>query len=130
VQTETPTPERDLATSELLRHAIAEVKLLARAEILHARLEMKRELRLGMRAGILLGVAVTLGLCGLALLFVTLALALPMAAWGGALVVGLGLLIIAAITGAIGAKLLPKKPMERTRSRLMEDVNLTKERLQ
>jgi Flp pilus assembly protein TadB len=122
-------PERELSTPELVRHALEEAKLLARAEVAHARLEIEEELRGARTAGIALGAAATLGLCGLALLLVTLAAALPMALWGATLIVALGVLTIAAVAGAIGARRLPKKPLERTRSRLFEDLKLTRERL-
>ncbi len=122
-------PERELSTSELVRHALEEAKLLARAEVAHARLELQAELREARNAGIALGVAATLGLCGLTLLFVALAAALPMETWGAALIVGLGLLTFAGIAAAIGLRRLPKKPLERTRARLFDDLQFTRERL-
>lgn len=121
-------PERDLSTTELFKHAVAEAKLLARVEIEHARLELKAELRRAMKAGILLGAGVVLALCGLTLLFVALALALPMSAALGALLVGVLLLAVAGLLAFSGQKRLPKKPMQRTKERLMADVTLTRER--
>jgi predicted ABC-class ATPase len=70
-----------LSTVELIRHAIEEAKLLARAEVLHAKKELREELHRGVVAGILLGSAGALALAGLAALFVAAGLALPLAAW-------------------------------------------------
>ncbi len=122
-------PERELSTSELIRHALDEARLLARAEVAHARLELREELRAARAAGIALGVAATLGLCGLALLFVALAAALPLELWGAASIVALVLFAIAGIAAAIGARRFPKRPLERTRSRLLDDLQVTRERL-
>jgi hypothetical protein len=121
-------PERDLATSQLVRHAIAEAKLLARAEIAHARLELKQEARAAAKAGALLGGAATLALVALTLCFAAIALALPLAPWLGLLLVALGLLCLAAVAGAWGHRKLPKKPMEKTRARLLDDVQQAQER--
>ena len=121
-------PERDLSTAELFRHAIDEAKLLARAEVEHAKLEMKAELREAMTAGIALGVGAVLALVGLTLLFVAIVVALPIPEWGSALIVAAGVFVIAAIAAAIGMRRLPKKPMDRTKRRLMSDVQLTRER--
>ncbi len=123
-------PERDLPTTDLVRHALAEAKLLARAEVMHARLELKQELKAATRAGIALGVGAVLGLIGAALLFVTVALALPVAGWLGALLVGGVLLLVAGVAALWGYKKLPKQPMARTRARLLDDLTMTREHLQ
>ncbi len=130
LQSEKQTPERELSTSSLLRHALNEAKLLARAEVMHAKLELRAELKAATRAGIGLGAAGTLSLVGLTLLFATLALALPMASWAGMLIVALGVLLVAGLAGLWGYKKLPKQPLARTRARLLDDVTLAKEHLQ
>jgi Putative Actinobacterial Holin-X, holin superfamily III len=127
---ETFEPERSRSTSELIRQALVEAKLLARAEGEVAGMEVKVALLRGKAAGVALGTALVLALCGLALLFVTIALALPLPDWAGALVVGLVLLVFAGIAAAIGVKALPKKPMQRTKERLLEDLTLAREQLQ
>lgn len=123
-------PERARTTPDLLKHALAEAKLLARAEVAVARAEMRAELNRAIRAAMALGAAAVLALCGLAVLFVTIALALPMADWAAALIVGLVLLAVAAIAGLVGKNRLPTKPMQRTKARLLDDVALTREQLQ
>jgi peptidoglycan/LPS O-acetylase OafA/YrhL len=123
-------PERSRSTPELIRHALDQAKLLARAEGTLAGQEVKAELHRGKAAGVALGIAIALALCGLALLFATVALVLPLPDWGAALLVALVLLVFAGIAGAIGAKALPKRPMQRTKGRLIDDFTLARERLQ
>lgn len=122
-------PEELLSTPELLRHAVAEAKLLARAELVHAKLELRDELQKAKTGGIALGAAAVLGLCGLALALAALALLLPLP---HAAAIGIGaavLLMAAALAAFIGVRKVPKDPMKRTRSRLLEDVKLTREQL-
>ena len=123
-------PERSRSTPDLLRHILEETKLLARAEVEVARQEVKAELNRGKSAGVALGIAFGLALCALTLLLVTVALALPMTDWVATLVVGLVVLFFAAIAAGVGSRLVPKKPMRRTKERLTEDVTLARERLQ
>jgi hypothetical protein len=124
----TEDPLKNLSTPELVRHALEETKLYAKAEILHAKRELQDELRAAKRGGILFGVAGVLALCGLSVLFVSLALALPMAKALGALLVGVALLAIAGISALIGRKAIPKKPLPQTSERLKFDWTLAKER--
>lgn len=126
---QTREPEELLSTPELLRHAVAEAKLLARAELVHAKLELQDEIHKAKTGGIALGAAAVLALCGLAMALVALALLLPLP---HAAAIGIGafvLLTAAAIAALIGIRRLPKEPMKRTRSRLLEDVKLTREQL-
>ena len=67
-----------LSTADLVRHALEEARLLAKAEVLHAKEELKQELGAAKTAGILLGACATLALTALSVLFVALALALPL----------------------------------------------------
>lgn len=120
---------RAMSTAELVRTALDEARMLARAEVLHAKAELRDELRRAKISGILFGAAMPLALAGLTLLFASLALALPLSAPLGALVVGLALLLIAGALGFAGAKKVPKKPMQHTQSRLKDDLALTREQL-
>ena len=124
------TQVRELSTVELVRRALDETRLLARAEVLHAKQELKEELRAAKASGILLGAGLTLGLCGLTILFVAIVVALPIAEWASALIVGGALILLAAALALAGVKRLPKKPLEHTQERLKEDVTLTREQLQ
>ncbi|WNZ61711.1 MULTISPECIES: phage holin family protein [Myxococcus] len=119
-----------LSTAELIRHALAETRLLVRAEVMHAKKELREELKAARTAGILLGAGAVLALTALAVLFVALGLALPMAQALGVLVVGVVLLAIAAGLLFMGRKRVPKKPLPHTQERLKMDYQLTRETLQ
>jgi ABC-type multidrug transport system fused ATPase/permease subunit len=121
---------RNMSTVELVRHAMTEMKLLVRAEMLHARTEMRQELREARDAGILLGIALFLAPAGLAVALLAIVFALPVAQWVSALVLGLVLLLVSALLGLLAVKKLPKRPLGRTRDRLKLDWMLTREELQ
>ncbi|HYH95698.1 phage holin family protein [Hyalangium sp.] len=119
-----------LSTAELVRHALAETKLLVKAELLHAKKELREEVKAARTSGILLGAGFTLALCGLAALFVALGLALPLTAWLGVLLVGVAILLIAGGLAWFGVKRLPKKPLPHTQERLKADFDMARETLQ
>ncbi|HZH04780.1 MAG TPA: phage holin family protein [Myxococcaceae bacterium] len=115
-----------LSTADLIRQALDEAKLLARAEVLHAKQELKDELKAAKRAGIFAGAGVTLAMVGVVLLFVALALALPGADALGTLLVGLVLLAVAGLLAFLAFKSAPKKPLPRTQQRLKQDVQIAR----
>ncbi len=121
---------RNMSTVELVRHAFLEMKLLVRAEALHARTELKEELREARTAGILLGGALFLAPAGLAVALIAIVLALPEPRWVPALVLGLVVLVLAALLAFFAVRKLPKQPLARTRDRLKLDWMLTREELQ
>lgn len=120
----------NLSTAELVRHALAETKLLVKAEVLHAKKELREEVKAARTSGILLGIGLTLALCGLAVLFVAVGLALPLRAWLGVLLVGVAIVLIAGGLAWFGVKRLPKKPLAHTQGRLKTDFDLARETLQ
>ena len=120
---------RNMSTVELVRHAMTEMKLLVRAEMLHARTEMKQDLREARNAGILLGISLFLAPAGLAVALTAIVFALPVQ-WVSALVLGLVLLVVAGLLGFLALKKLPRRPLGRTRDRLKLDWMLTREELQ
>src|SRR5436190_1875566 len=105
---------RERSTPELIRSALDEARLLARAEVLHAKQELREEIAGSKRAGIFLGSAATFALCGLSALFVALGLVLPVSATVGTWIVGVGLLLIALVLGLLGRRALPTRPLART----------------
>ncbi|WP_257450980.1 phage holin family protein [Archangium lipolyticum] len=119
-----------LSTAELIRHAIEEARLLARAEVLHAKKELREEVKAARTSGILLGAGAVLGLVGLAALLVAAGLALPLAQWLGVLLVGVFLVLLAGGLAFAGARRLPKKPLSHTQERLKTDIARTRETLQ
>ena len=121
---------RTLSTGDLVRHALDEAKLLVKAEVLYAKEELKSELKAAKLAGILTGAALAFALCGLSLLFVAVAVALPMREPLAALLVGGVLLILAGGAGFAAFKSIPHKPLPKTQERLKKDFALTRETLQ
>lgn len=121
---------RNMSTPDLVRHAMTEMKLLVRAEVVHARAELKQELREARNAGILFGAALFLAPAGLGIALMAIVLALPIVQWASALVLGLVVLLLAALLVFLALKRLPKQPLARTRDRLKLDWMLTREELQ
>ncbi|MFL5319659.1 MAG: phage holin family protein [Myxococcaceae bacterium] len=116
-----------MPTADLVRHAVDEARLLVKAEVLNAKLEIKEELQLAKKTGIFIGAAAVLALCGLSSLFVALGIALPGAPGWGVLIVGVLQLAAAGGLGYMAMKKLPKKPMNRTIDRLKTDIAVTRE---
>jgi hypothetical protein len=120
---------RSLPTSKLVHLALDEARLLARAEVKHAKEELKAEVKAAAGSAILCAAGGALALCAVSVLLVALALLLPLtepAAVGlvGAVVLALG-------GGAVlwGVRKLPRKPLPRTQERLKRDVAIARERL-
>ena len=118
---------RHMSTAELVKHAVEEAKLMAKAEILHAKQELREEIADAKRSGIFLGAAMVLALCGLSALFVALGIALPGAPGYGVAIVGAVQLVAAGVLGFTGMKKLPKKPLNRTLDRIKTDIEITRE---
>ncbi len=121
---------RNMSTVELVRHAMTEMKLLVRAEVIHARAELKDELKEARNAGILLGISIFLAPAGLAIALMAIVFALPVVQWLSALVLGVLVLVAAGLLAFFAVKRLPKQPLARTRDRLKLDWMLTREELQ
>ncbi|MCY1019012.1 phage holin family protein [Pyxidicoccus sp. MSG2] len=119
-----------LSTAELIRHALAESRLLVKAELLHAKKELRDELKAARTAGIFIGVGAVLSLIALSCLVVGAGLAIPMAEPWNVLVMGVAVLAIAGLLLFLGVKRLPKKPLAHTQDRLKMDYQLTRETLQ
>jgi hypothetical protein len=123
-------PEKDLSTNELVRRAMTEARLLAKAELLHAKVELAHEVKAARLSGIFLGVAGALSLVALTLLLTAAADALALPLWAGALVVGGSVLVLAGVCAAVGWGKLPKQPMRHTRERLAMDMDELKHHLE
>jgi uncharacterized membrane protein YqjE len=98
--------ERDRSVSELVQHIVANVQQIIRSEVLLARTEIKEEGIRAVKAGRLLigGAAVGFYALGFLLLCCVYALTSVVAPWAAALIVGVGLGIIAALLLNIGAR--------------------------
>lgn len=113
-----PTPAREKTSAELVRDLSAELNRLVRDEMRLATAELQQK---GKRAGLgfsAAGSAAVVAFLGCAALVATaiLGLAMVMQAWLSALLVGGGLLVLAALVGGFGAMKLkqstPAKPEE------------------
>jgi hypothetical protein len=124
-----PSPERELSTVDLVNRAVEEARLLARAEILHAKEELKAELRSALVGGALFGAAGALALCALSVLFVAVALALPWRHVLACVAVGVVLLAAAATSAGVGFRRFPRTPMQRTRHGLRSSLAVMREHL-
>jgi uncharacterized membrane protein YqjE len=120
--------ERKVSTADLIREVIDESQSLLKTEVALARDEFRREVHELRVAAIAIGAAALLMTLGLAMLLVSLILAIP-PHWLSALIAGLILVMMAAGAGLLGYSSLPKKPMEQTKERLETDVHMLKERV-
>ncbi len=124
------TPEAGLSTNELVRRAMNEARLLAKAELLHAKVELSEEVRAARLAGVFLGGAAALSLVGLALLLTAGADALALPLWAGALLVAGAVFVLAAVCAAVGWVKLPRQPMRHTLERLSVDLEELRQQLE
>jgi predicted phage tail protein len=123
-------PEKSLSTNELVRRAMTEARLLAKAELLHAKVELAHEVKAARVGGLCLGAAGALALVVLTLLLTAAADALALPLWAGALVVAGIVLVLAGVLAAVGWKRLPRKPMHHTLERLSMDLEELKQHVE
>jgi hypothetical protein len=119
-------PRPESSTADLVKEALVEAKELMQVEIALARDEMVQEIDRAKKSAIALGAAAAAGLLGVAMILVAIALALsrgPMPA----LLIGLGLLVVAIVAGILGYGGVPKAPLQMTRGRLGTDARVLKE---
>jgi hypothetical protein len=129
VELGTPGVRAEPSTAELVREALNDGRRLIQLEVALAKDEVRRELVAARSGAITLGVSAVLAIVGVALLLVGLALAIfpgPVPA----LIIGVLLLVGAAVAAALGLKLLPKKPLDGTRKRLETDIEVIKDQVQ
>jgi uncharacterized protein YhhL (DUF1145 family) len=118
---------RGLRTRDLIGHAVTEAKLVARAEVLHARAELKDEAQNAKLMAVFLVPALTLALCALAVLFVLVAMALPLPRVAALAIVFGFLVIVSGVLAALAYARLPKKPMGHTLERLSKYLEVREE---
>jgi len=120
---------RSMSTSELVRLALGEARLLARAEVLHAKEEIRGELKAAKMSGILIGAGSSAALCAISVLLVALALLFPIAEPLAVAVVGVVVLVMGGGLVLAGMRKLPRQPLPKTQERLKRDVAIARERL-
>jgi hypothetical protein len=120
---------RSKSTSELVRLALEEAQLLARAEVLHAKEELKSELKAAKTSGILIGAGGAAALCAVSVLLVALALLFPISEPLAVALVGAVVLVVGGGLALAGVRKIPRKPLPKTKERLKRDVAIARERL-
>jgi hypothetical protein len=120
-------PSRDDESSaQLIREALEEVRMLARAEVDLAKEDVRADLRRVEGAAIGFGIA-----AGCAMLFLSMLVVAIVLALGGtavvALLVAAALLVLAVAAGLTGYFVLPRKPLDQTRRRLGADMREIRE---
>ena|SRR5579884_436790 len=120
-----PVTSTDRSIAEILKDTVSNVQDIIRSEVKLAKVETKQELRKMVAASVMFGAAAICAFYGLgfALLCIVYALALALPAWAAALIVGVGLLVIGGIAGAVGLERWKKvKGPEKTVFTVKEDV--------
>ena len=120
---------RRMSTAALLYQAMSEIKLLARAEVLHAQLELKEERRRARTAGVLLGIGLAFFSCAVSVALVGVALALPISKTAAAFLVAGFVLAVGLVCSALAYKRWPRKLMQRTQNRIKDDFAISRKQL-
>jgi hypothetical protein len=113
--------EAEEPTAELVREVLDESRKLVRIELALARDELRTELGAAKRGAIALGAAAGLSIVGASVILVAIALALPVP-WLAAVLIGVGLCMVAMALGALGRRALPTRPFEKTKGRVQADL--------
>jgi hypothetical protein len=122
---------RSLSSRALISEITTKASLLVKKEVDLARAEIRADLKSELAMVKTLGVAVVAALMGLNVLLVAgvLALATIIPGWAAGLIVGGGVLAIAAIVGYVGWTRRVTTPLPMTRQTLKEDMQWVKERV-
>jgi hypothetical protein len=119
-----------LSTVQLLKEIASQGGLLVKKQIALAKTELKSDARTEAKVAGGLGLAAVGAIITVTLLLVTVAfaLALVMPAWAAGLIVsGVMALAVAILAGVSWSRRI-RRPLERSRAELKEDVRFTKER--
>ena len=127
---ERPSDPSSLPSARLVGETAREAVALVKAQVELAKTELKEDLRSEAAAAKGLSVALVAAISVVNLLLVAGAVALGqlLPLWAALLIVAGGVLLIAAIAGALGWKHI-HPPLQRTRKTLEEDVRWVKERI-
>jgi uncharacterized membrane protein YqjE len=119
-------PERTI--TDIVKDTLTNIQDIIRSEVQLAKIEVKEEATKASAAAVMFGVAAVTGLLGFAFccLCIVYALALVLPAWAAALIVGVGLFIIAGVAFSIGRERWKKVKMpEKTIFTVKEDIAWT-----
>jgi Putative Actinobacterial Holin-X, holin superfamily III len=116
------------SVTSLVADAVRESRTLITTELALAKKELSREVAQAKTAGTALGVSVTLAISGVALLLVTLGVALG-GGWVTMLIIGLCALAAAGVLALVARQSAPQKILGSTIGRVEKDVRSVKEHL-
>ncbi|SRR5579883_404748 len=122
-------PIQERSTFELIGDIGPQVSKLIKEEVALAKAELKSDIKREIRMAKLMGIGALLAIFGVAMLFVTIAMALAttLPAWFAALIVAVVLFAGAVITAGIGWSKRVKKPLDTTQQSIKEDIEWVKE---
>lgn len=121
-------PTMQEPTSQLVKEAIEETRVLVKLEVALAKNELKQEVSELKVSGIAFGIAAVAAMLMLSMACLTVVLALGAAWWVAFIGTGIWL-VVAVVMAIVGFGALPKEPLERTRKRLATDLKQLKERV-
>jgi Flp pilus assembly protein TadB len=124
-------PLQDVPLRELFNELLSQSRALVKKEVELARQEARHDLKQEIKAAKGLGAAAVCALAALCLLLTAGALALVpwLPPWGAVLLVAALVIVAGTIAGLVGWSRRVRKPLERTRRTLEDDVQWAKERL-
>jgi hypothetical protein len=117
----------DATNVELARELVEQAKELVRLEVALARDELRRGMTSATGMGIAGGVAAVTALIGVTMLLVALALLLHLGPLP-AFIIGCALCAIAIVAAIVAIQIMPRRPMGETKTRVLQDIRLLKER--
>lgn len=119
-----------LSTVQLLKEIASQGGLLVKKQIALAKTELKSDARTEVKVAGGLGLAAVGAIITVTLLLVTVAfaLALVLPAWAAGLIVSGVMAAFVAIVAGVSWRRRIRKPLQRSRDELKEDVRFTKER--
>ena len=125
--------DTDRSISTVLGQIADNIQHIVRAEVRLARVEIAEELQNAKRGAVMMAAAGAVALlgCGVILLAAVYGLALVMAPWAAALVVGIATLVIAGISASVGAKAIKRVTLPPTKvvESIQETVQWAKTRV-
>jgi hypothetical protein len=119
-------PAHPPSTAALVETAFREARELVSLEVALAKQELSKEVKATVTASVGFVVAAACVVVMLSLLGMALVIALGGTAVIAAIVAG-GFVVLGAVAAGVGYSMLPKKPMERTRKHLVNDLNQLRE---
>jgi hypothetical protein len=122
-----PDPLTELSAGDLVKRTLDDARQLARAELALAKQDMRAEIKAAIRGATELGAAFACAVLVIASL-VTWIVVGTGRGWVGILFAVL-FAIVGGVLGGMGAKALPKKPLEPTRQRIASDIDRLKEHI-